>query len=296
MFLKFKKIKVVKHAKSRRRFLYVIPLVFCAVISSFAGAASQRIVSLAPSATEWIDALGLTSALVGVTEQCDFPPAVLKIDKVGAFMRVSVESVLAKKPTDIVTVDGLPVNMRQRFASNGIRVHVFNARRLDEFPAEIRKLGDALGASDRGKLLSEKMSMAFDQNDKRKAQNTKKESVLIAVSLQPIFVASAQNWMSDLFERAGYINAMRNAAVEIKSDSDFLQISLEAALKMSAKKWVLFVDSKKNEPDVRKKAEKILLRASMRSKPDLWLLPADILTRPGPRLLEALRLIEDRQR
>ena len=66
----------------------------------------QRIVSLAPSNTEILFALGLEDRIVGVTDYCDYPPAAAGIQKIGGYKTISVEKVLAADPDLILGAPG----------------------------------------------------------------------------------------------------------------------------------------------------------------------------------------------
>ena len=59
---------------------------------------SQRIVSLAPSVTETLFALGFGNRVVGVTTYCDYPAEARKLPKIGGFMNPSLEAIAAKRP------------------------------------------------------------------------------------------------------------------------------------------------------------------------------------------------------
>ncbi|MFN3422701.1 MAG: ABC transporter substrate-binding protein, partial [Armatimonadota bacterium] len=64
----------------------------------------RRIVSLAPSATENLFAIGAGNLVVGVTSACDYPPQARKLPQVGDFMKPSLERIAALKPDLIVIV------------------------------------------------------------------------------------------------------------------------------------------------------------------------------------------------
>jgi iron complex transport system substrate-binding protein len=64
----------------------------------------SRIVSLAPSATENLFAIGAGHLIVGVTSACDYPPEVRKLPQVGDFMKPSLERIAALKPDLIIIV------------------------------------------------------------------------------------------------------------------------------------------------------------------------------------------------
>src|SRR5581483_11779669 len=66
--------------------------------------APQRIVSLAPSVTETIFALGFGDRLVGVTTYCDYPAAARRLPKIGSFTSPSLEAILARRPDLVIGV------------------------------------------------------------------------------------------------------------------------------------------------------------------------------------------------
>ena len=80
--------------------------------------APQRIVSLAPSITEILFALGVGDRLVGVSTYCDYPPEATRIDAVGTFLQPNVERILAKRPDLVIGVPSpgnrAPVERLQR--------------------------------------------------------------------------------------------------------------------------------------------------------------------------------------
>jgi iron complex transport system substrate-binding protein len=75
----------------------------------------KKVVSLAPSVTETIFALGFGDRLVGVTTYCDYPAEARKLPKIGDFMNPSLEAVIAKKPDLVIGVTGAtdPVKARE---------------------------------------------------------------------------------------------------------------------------------------------------------------------------------------
>ena len=66
----------------------------------------KRVVSLAPSITETLFALGFGERLVGVTNYCDYPPEALKIPKIGDFVSPNIEAIMAKTPDVVIGVAG----------------------------------------------------------------------------------------------------------------------------------------------------------------------------------------------
>src|SRR5262245_45049114 len=108
--------------------------------------APQRIISLAPSITEILFALGVGDRVVGVSTYCDYPEAAKQIDRVGTFLQPNVERILAKKPDLVIGVPS-PGNRAsvERLQELGLRILIVNPERIAEILAAIRTIADAVG-------------------------------------------------------------------------------------------------------------------------------------------------------
>src|ERR1044071_6470612 len=89
-------------------FLGALTFVFGLVSSGHAASESipRRIVSLAPSVTETVFALGFGNRLVGVTSHCDYPAEAKRLPKIGDFMSPSLEVIAAKQPDLVIGLIG----------------------------------------------------------------------------------------------------------------------------------------------------------------------------------------------
>ena len=103
-----------------------------------------RIVSLRPSVTEIVFALGRGDWLVGATDRCDYPPEAMKIARVGGYGAPNVEKLLALRP-DLVIADGLERNeVAELLRRSGIRVLDVRIRNFEELFDAIRQIGKAV--------------------------------------------------------------------------------------------------------------------------------------------------------
>ncbi|MEK6691962.1 MAG: helical backbone metal receptor, partial [Nitrospirota bacterium] len=129
-----------------------------------AGEPPERIVSLAPSITEIVYALGLKDRLVGVTTYCDYPEEAKKKPKVGGMVNPSVEAVITLKPDIVImTTDGNPKEFGDRLRSLNVKTYVFRARRLSELPQGIREMGSVLGVKVRADKLANRIEEAINK-------------------------------------------------------------------------------------------------------------------------------------
>lgn len=128
------------------------------LLSAFAAETPKRIISLAPSLTEILFALGLGDNIAGVTSFCDFPEEAKKKPKIGGMSNPSLDAVVSLKPDVVVfTTDGNPKEFEERLRNMKIKTYVFRARRLNELPDGIRGLGAALGVKERADSLAKEI-------------------------------------------------------------------------------------------------------------------------------------------
>ncbi len=124
----------------------------------------QRIVSLAPSNTEIVCALGACGRLVGVTDFDDYPAEIADVDKVVTMATVDVEAVVAAEP-DLVLAAGnelTPTSVIDQLVELGLSVLVLYPESLDEVTADITMVGVALDRSDSAAAMVAEMEMRVD--------------------------------------------------------------------------------------------------------------------------------------
>ncbi len=172
----------------------------------------QRIISLAPSITEILFDLGLGEKVVGVTRYCDYPPEAKSKDKVGGYLDVNYEAVLALQP-DLVIHIAQHEEARGRLEELGIKTLAVDHSRVDGIVNSILTIGKACGVP----------GLARKQVKELKARLSKVVSgynfnftprVLVAVgrSLEPgasgeIYVSGRDGFYDDLIRLAGGKNA-----------------------------------------------------------------------------------------
>ncbi len=151
------------------RGLRLIAILFVLIVSrQIYAAPPMRIVSLAPSVTETIFALGYGDRLGGVTTYCNYPPEAKKIAKVGDFMNPSLEAVAAKRPDLVIGVVGAtdPVKTRE-MERLGLKIVLLPLANLDDILKSVRAIGGLMADERAGKGLAAKISAQVDEVKKR---------------------------------------------------------------------------------------------------------------------------------
>ena len=136
----------------------------------------SRIVSLAPSLTETLYALGVEDRLVGDTDYCDYPPDAQKKPKVGGVINPNLEQIAALHP-DLVLLskEGNMLDTVRALETLGIPTYATDAHTIDQIISSVQKLADVLNAASAGKALTDDLATAF-ANASGKAQRRASEA------------------------------------------------------------------------------------------------------------------------
>lgn len=240
----------------------------------------RRIVSLAPSVTETIFALGAGDRLVGVTTYCDYPADAKKIAKIGDFMNPSLEAVVAKKPDLVIGVVGAtdPVKAREMERLR-LKVVLLPLSTLDDVLKSIRTIAAAAGYERAGNALAKKINAEIAAVGKR-VFAAPRRSTLVIVGFQPVIAVGGKNFIDELISLAGGANIAGAASqpwlnlpdeyVVAKKPEVIIEAGMGSERGASQKRW----SDLKSVPAVRDGR--------------IHSYPSDKILRPGPRVGEAL--------
>jgi iron complex transport system substrate-binding protein len=162
----------------------------------------QRIVSLLPSLTEFVCALGACERLVGVDDYSNHPPSVRAVPHVGGMEDARVETIVALKP-DLVLV---PQSSRalERLQSLGLKVFVAEPRILADVERVLRLLGPVLGARDGAQVWRE-VEQGVEAAARELPPSLRGTRVYFEVSTAP-YAAGEASFIGELLARIGARN------------------------------------------------------------------------------------------
>jgi iron complex transport system substrate-binding protein len=179
-----------------------------------------RIVSLAPSLTETIYALGLQDRLVGDTDYCDYPPEAQKKQRVGGAINPSLEEIAHLRPDVVLVTRHLnTLDTVHSLDALGIPSYATDPRNVDEIVASAKRLGDVLGASEAGTALAEELQHRLDVL-RQKVGALPPRRVLFVVWTDPLISIGKDTFIADALRRAGAVSI-------IDSKQDWPQVNLE---------------------------------------------------------------------
>jgi iron complex transport system substrate-binding protein len=166
----------------------------------------KRIVSLAPSVTETLFALGIGDRVVAVSDFCDYPPAVKRLPRVGSFNAPSVEAVLGQRP-DLVIGTPSPGNHERVLTMRrlGLQVEIVDPERLADLPVVTRRIAAVAGVPEAGERLVATMTREMDAVRARVA-GAPKPRTLMLVGQDPLIAVGPESFLGEMLVAAGAVN------------------------------------------------------------------------------------------
>lgn len=160
----------------------------------------MRLVSLCPSITETLIALGQAQRLVGITRFCIHPAEIVKqLPKIGGTKDPDLQKIREAQP-DLIFFNEEENRKEDHEALCDLRIDVSYPRRVDEVPADLRRFGALVGAE----APAEQFARTLEQELaalKRPAEPTFRFAYMIW--RKPWMTVSQDTYVSDLLERAG---------------------------------------------------------------------------------------------
>jgi iron complex transport system substrate-binding protein len=265
--------------------LYAIMIVLTGCSSqiedNYPTAKPDRIISLAPSNTEILFALGLEEKVVGVTEYCDYPKGALRKEKIGGFQTVNVEKVVSLEPDLVFATGGIQKEIVRKLENLGLSVVVLDAEKVDDILENIMLVGMTTGSEKEAKLLVEDMKQRIEVVEKA-AKKSKKPRVAYLLWGDPLIVAGNQTFMDDLIRLSGGENVFSNALIQ------YPEISFESLIEMNPEILINGDHSKINKSALEKDLKWMQISAVKNNR--VYTIDADTVSRPGPRIVDALEL------
>ena len=245
----------------------------------------QRIVSLSPSNSELLFALGVGNRLVGVTEHCNYPSEAEQIEKVGGFKALSIEKMLALKPDLVVAIKGNTLESLEALRSFDIPVFALNIGSVEQLLEAVSRVGRLTGSQHAADSLRAALTARLDGVKASVGKRERRPRMMWGHWGEPIFTAGRNTYIDDVLHLAGGENLGRRAL------GAWPQISLETVVSWAPE---ILITTMSFTPQRREREIRELKRRDgWKSIPAVkWdgivFLDADLLLRPGPRVFDAL--------
>jgi iron complex transport system substrate-binding protein len=166
----------------------------------------ERIVSLTPSVTETLFALGVGSAVVGVSQYCDYPPSVSTLPKVGSFITPNIEAIAALRPTLVIgPTTASDIREIRALRAMGIATLMVDDSSVVAIEESIIRVGDRIGRGARARVLVHTIRAEMAAVEQRLRQAPRR-SVLMVVGHQPMVAVGRGTFLDELLALADAAN------------------------------------------------------------------------------------------
>jgi len=245
----------------------------------------ERIVSLAPNITEILFAMNAGDRVVGVTVYSDYPKEAASIPVVGTYITPNLEAIVALKPDLVIaTADGDKKEALAILETFGIPVYVINPKGIDAVIDTVVEIGGLVGEEATARGVADEMSRVV-RDVEGSVKDLDPVSVLMVLDVEPVITVGTEAFPHELICRAGGVNAA--GAQRIR----YPRISLEAVI-VSAPE-VIIIPTMSFESDTDRAVAFFTayptIPAVMHER--IHVIEADLVTRPGPRIVYGLREI-----
>ncbi len=242
----------------------------------------QRIVSLAPSLTETIYALGAQDRLVGDTEFCDFPPDARHKPKVGGAINPNLEQIVALRPDLVLVTKGLN-RLDTVYALERLNIpsYATDPHTVEDVLSSTARLADLLRIADAGRALTQDLQNRLTDLQNRLA-GLPPRRVLFVVWAEPLISVGQKTFIADALRHAGAVSVVESA-------QDWPQVNLEEAVRMRPE-FLVFAASHSESAarDFDVLAERPGWRDLDAVRNRRIAVISDAVNRPAPRLISAI--------
>ncbi len=244
-----------------------------------------KIISLMPSVTETLFAIGAGNQVIGRTDWCNYPEEALELPSVGQ-MEFDLEKLIALKPDLVLSHEGAlkaSSHLLDQVRDAGIKVIVVN--NSDSFEGvyqAIQFIATVTGHVENGTLLVNDLKTAFTEIEKKAAEIPTDKRKKVWIEVDPgLFTTGKGTFMHEILETINAINSAEKA-------EGWVKFSEEEVVVMNPDVIVTTYGDRFENPK-----QQILERAGWDSvtavkNEQIFDFNSDTLTKPGPRLAEGV--------
>ena len=246
-----------------------------------------RVVSLSPNYTEIVYRLGAENLLVGRSDACNYPPESQSVPIAGQYASPNWEKLYTLRPTVVLSADFIDDRIHKTLLSKGIDVYRNDPKTFDDLYEAIRQTGKRVKKEDEADELIQNIQTELADIQDSVAKNTHKPRVLVVVWHNPMCIVGGNTFVAQAVRLAGGVNLSDDLTKQ------YVNVSPERIVEYSPD-IILFpqmeagvtADALLNYPGL----ESV---PAIKNKRIITEIPGDIILRPGPRLVEGVRMLAE---
>jgi len=243
------------------------------------GGPAEKVISLAPSNTEIIYAIGGEGKLVGVTTYCDYPPEAKKKEKIGDFATPNVEKITSLDPQVVLATGGVQQGVVESLNKLGIEVVVIDPKSFNGLFSDIEKVGLILGIEEKSKSEAEKLRKQVDEVESR-VKGLSPPKVFFEIYSQPLMTAGKNTLIDKMINMSAGVN------IGAMAGKEFPQFSEETLLEQNPDIYIAVKGSQSDPANIAKRPGYSQMGAVTKGK--VYVVEDNLFVRSGPRLVQGL--------
>ena len=275
-------MKYVNKMKNKGSII-VLLLFFCFIFpqSLLKAEKTNRIISLIPSSTEIIFAIGYGEEVIAVSNYCNYPAKEIDgLPKIGD-QNLNIEKIISLKPTILVDTNGIHKKYEAIFNKLHLNYVNLSIKQLEDIPLEAARLAEMLGNKNKADSFIEKWNLEISRLSTNKDMSIPK--IYMEIWNNPIQAVGGNNIMDSIITTAGGKNALENI-------KDFPVVNSEI-LMVANPDIIILAYPDANIESVKKRPGWKSIKAVKNNQ--IFAINQDTIVRPSPRNIEAIKEINN---
>lgn len=250
----------------------------------------QRIITLSPSLTETVFALGLGDHVVAVTDYCDYPAQAQALPSVGSYTNTSLEAITRLQPDLVIMLNGQQ-QRQQQLEQLGIKTLVLDNSTIADIKETIQRIADLTGRQNEADKLLTSIQAQIDYVH-NKVRGLVPVRTLVGIAhyvnsdqLDTVYIAGQHDFYNELLELAGGVNVYTDTTVKVPS------VSAEGIIRMNPDAIIdVFPEQKDHQSDMKQviKQWQSLRNVNAVKQQRIYIIEHDYASIPGPRIFKLL--------
>jgi iron complex transport system substrate-binding protein len=244
-----------------------------------------RIIALAANITEIIFALEQQHRLVGATRYSNYPAEAQRLPKVGSYVRLDLERIVALRPDLCIGVkDGNPIVIVRRIMELGIPFFAIDPLTINDVVETVQAIGDLLGAGEKTTTLVNQMQSRIHRIQDLVSTSKNRPRVFLQIGVSPMVSVGSNTLVGELITLAGGRNVVEgNNRYPVFSKEQIIGLAPEVFIITTMAREKVF-------ENIRQEWQEWQQIPAVRHQ-RMYLVNSDLTDRASPRLLEGLECL-----
>jgi len=244
---------------------------------------ARRVVSLAPSSTEILFAVGLDSEVVGVTTFCDYPPQAKLKPKIGSSIP-NLEAILGLKPDLVVGQDFIRPDTLAKLEQLKVPVFLMSPKTVEDIFGHINTVGRLVGHEKEARLVVQGLRDRLAEVGRRLTR-AKRIRVFYVVNTDPLISIGTASFIHQMIEVAGGENILGRMTMP------YPKVSLEEVIRKDPEVIIFPIGSTEGIPEAEQQGWRKWKGISAVAQNRLYQVKGEMVNRPGPRVVEGIEVL-----